>query len=279
MVGASGSIAAVTGAYLVLFPRSRVTVMYVIFFIGFFEIPAMIMIGLKIILWDNVIAPSFGGPGNVAYGAHLVGYAVGFLVAILMLLVRALPRDQFDMLALVKRWNQRREMAGVTPEEAQFGRVARVEERSAEELARDEARMDEITELRTRIGECIDRRDPGAAAALFEQLLAMDSRQCLPERSQLEIARELYATGRFPQAAAAFGRYVERYPNSPEDGELRLLLGIILARDLRQYEAAEQHLAVAIRRVSAPGRREQAARWLNDVRAALGKPPLVEPQA
>ena len=278
MVGASGSIAAVTTAYLVLFPRSHITVMYFIYFVGFFELPAMVMIGLKIILWDNVIAPSFGGAGNVAYGAHLVGYTVGFLAAMLMLLVRALPRDQFDLPAILKRWKQRRETSGVTPAEAQWGRVARVEEQSTEELARDEARMDEITELRTRIGECIDRRDLGAAAALFEQLMAMDPRQCLPERSQLEVARELYATGRFPQAAAAFGRYVDRYPGGSENGEIRLLLGIILARDLRQYEVAEQHLAEAIRRVSAPGRREQAARWLNDVRAALGKPPLMEPR-
>ena len=54
-------------------------------------------------------------------------------------------------------------------------------------------------------------RDLGAAAALFEQLIGIDPRQCLPERTQLELARELYATGHFPQAAAAFEQYLKSH--------------------------------------------------------------------
>lgn len=277
MLGASGSIAAVTTAYLVLFPRSHITVMYWFWIIGFFEVPALIMIGLKIILWDNIIAPGLGGPSNVAYTAHLMGYFVGFTGAMLMLLLRALPRDQFDMLALLKRWNQRRAFAAAMADpaaraQAQLGRVARMDVRSPEQIAHDEARMDELTDLRARISECVADRDLGAAAALFEQLIGIDPRQCLPERTQLELARELYATGHFPQAAAAFEQYLKRYPDRSEDGEIRLLLGIILARDLRQYESAEAYLTQAIERVSAPERRERAVHWLNDVRAALGKP-------
>ncbi len=281
LVGASGSIAAVTTAYLVLFPRSHITVMYWLLIIGFFELPALLMIGLKIILWDNIIAPHIGGAGNVAHGAHLVGYFVGFAVSMILLLVRALPRDQFDMLALVKRWHQRRAMAAAMADpaaraQAEYGRLARVDVRSPAEIARDEARMDEITDLRSRISDCVARDELGAAAALFEQLMALNPRGCLPERVQLSVARELYATGRFPQAAAAFEQYLRRYPDRSEDGEIRLLLGIVLARDLRRYEAAEQYLAAAVERVASTPRREQAARWLRDVRAALGKTPPEE---
>jgi membrane associated rhomboid family serine protease len=284
LLGASGSIAAVTTAYLVLFPRSRITVMYWFLIIGFFELPALIMIGLKIILWDNIIAPSFGGAGNVAYGAHLMGYFVGFVAATVMLLVRALPRDQFDMIALLRRWNQRRSMAAAMSDpkaraEAQYGRMARLEDRSPDDIAREEARMDEITDLRARISDCVNGRDLGSAAALYEQLIALDPRQCLPERVQLSVARELYATGRSPQAAAAFEQYLKRYPDRGEDGDIRLLLGIILARDLRRYEAAEPYLARAAERVTSPTRREQAARWLRDVREALGKPLPEDPPA
>ena len=53
LVGASGSIAAITTAYLVLYPRSRVTVLLWFFLIHFFELPAMIIIGVKIVLWDK----------------------------------------------------------------------------------------------------------------------------------------------------------------------------------------------------------------------------------
>ena len=95
LVGASGAIAAVTTAYLALFPRSRVTVMvWFFFFIHFFEVPAMILIGLKVIVWDNVVAPKLAGADSVAYGAHIAGYFFGFLVSLNMLFLRALPRDQ-----------------------------------------------------------------------------------------------------------------------------------------------------------------------------------------
>lgn len=277
MLGASGAIAAITTAYLALFPRSHVTVLFWFWIIRFYEVQATIMIGLKIILWDNIIAPSLGGPDNVAYGAHLAGYLVGFAGAMILLLIRAVPRDQFDMLALLKRWNQRRAFAAVLSDpkvraQAELGRVARVDNRSAAEIAADEARMDEITDLRTRIGNCIAAGDAGSAATLYEQLMTIDARQCLPERVQLAVAREFYATGRFPQAAAAFDQYLKRYPHQAEDTEIRLLLGIILARDLRQYETAEPYLAQAAERAGTPSRRGLAEQWLRDVRAALGRP-------
>ena len=108
LLGASGAIAGVTTAYLVLFPRSRVTVLYWLFFVGTFELPAMVIIGLKIILWEIIIAPQVVCAGNIATGAHLAGYLFGLLSVRLMLLIRVVPRDQFDMLALLKRWHQRR---------------------------------------------------------------------------------------------------------------------------------------------------------------------------
>ena len=96
LLGASGAIAAVTTAYLVLFPRSRVTVLYVLFFIGTFEMPAIALIGLKIILWDNMIAPKLFGAGNVATSAHLGGYLFGLVAASILLLIRAIPRRGVD---------------------------------------------------------------------------------------------------------------------------------------------------------------------------------------
>ncbi|MCH9058338.1 MAG: rhomboid family intramembrane serine protease, partial [Planctomycetes bacterium] len=81
LVGASGSIAAVTTAYLVLFPRSHITFIYIFFFIGKIDLPSMLIIVFKIVLWDNIIAPNWGGAGNVAYSAHLCVYTFGFCVA------------------------------------------------------------------------------------------------------------------------------------------------------------------------------------------------------
>ena len=81
ILGASGAIAAVTGAYLVLFPKTLITIIYwFLFFIDTIDIPALWFIGLKMIILDNVIARY---TPNVAYDAHLAGYAFGIIVSIL----------------------------------------------------------------------------------------------------------------------------------------------------------------------------------------------------
>jgi len=277
LIGASGAVATVTTAYLVLFPRSRVTVLVWLFFIYFFEVSAMVVIGVKIIAWDNIIAPQLGGAGEVAHQAHLAGYLFGFAGALGMLLVRALPRDQFDILALWKRWYQRREFESATADPAaaarvQYGSVARVDQPDPKERVVEERHIDEIADLRSRIGELLQRGETAEAAALYEQLIADHPQQCLSERQQLEIARKFYSAGRFPQAAAAFDRFVECYPQSGEVGNVRLLLGIIYARDLQQYEIADKHLTQTWRTLRDEKRRDQCFQWLKDVRAALGRP-------
>jgi membrane associated rhomboid family serine protease len=278
LAGASGAVAAVTTAYLALFPRSRVTVLIWFFlFIHFVEVPAMLIIGLKIIVWDNIIAPTLGESERVAHLAHLAGYLFGFVAAMGMLLVRALPRDQFDILALWKRWRQRRELASVMAQPgaaawAQYGAVGRTAPVDPEERAVEDRRLDEIADMRARIGVELERKATAAAATLYEQLLSQSPSQCLAEPQQLEVAREFYASGKFTQAAAAFDRFVECYPNSLEASNVRLLVGIIYARDLRQYEAADKHLTQSMASLRDQSRRDQCLQWLKNVRAALGRP-------
>jgi len=66
VLGASGAVAAVTGAYLVLFPQTLITVLYWFFFIGMIELPALYFIAFKLIIWDNVVEPSIAPPVAVA---------------------------------------------------------------------------------------------------------------------------------------------------------------------------------------------------------------------
>ena len=62
------------GQYLVLFPKSLVTVVYWWFIIGTFDVPAIYFIGLKAILLDNIIARETANTGvSIAYEAHLSG--------------------------------------------------------------------------------------------------------------------------------------------------------------------------------------------------------------
>lgn len=85
-VGASGAISAVLGAYLVLYPQSRVlTFIPFGFFMTLKLIPASIVLGVWFILqfFNGVL--SLGGPdvGGTAFWAHIGGFVTGVILALL----------------------------------------------------------------------------------------------------------------------------------------------------------------------------------------------------
>ncbi|MFD4588724.1 rhomboid family intramembrane serine protease [Streptomyces sp. NPDC087659] len=81
LVGASGAISGVLGAFLCLFPRTRVTSLYPFLFFLPLRFPAWIVLIFWFALqWLAEAQSSSTGPG-VAYLAHLVGFGIGFLYA------------------------------------------------------------------------------------------------------------------------------------------------------------------------------------------------------
>ncbi len=99
LVGASGAIAGVMGAYLVLFPRARVVSLVPIFFFAAFEVPA----GIYLLLWFAGQFALVGDAGQIAWEAHVAGFVFGLLIA-LVLRRRLLGR----VLATHRRAAQRR---------------------------------------------------------------------------------------------------------------------------------------------------------------------------
>jgi membrane associated rhomboid family serine protease len=86
-VGASGAIGAVLGAYLVLYPQSRiVTFIPLGFIMRLTVVPAIIVLGLWFVLQLFSGVASLGGPdiGGVAFWAHIGGFVAGMLMAKLL---------------------------------------------------------------------------------------------------------------------------------------------------------------------------------------------------
>jgi membrane associated rhomboid family serine protease len=78
MVGASGAVSGVLGAYLLLFPHARVTTLIILgFFFRLVQIPAMVVLGFWIVLQLLNGLGSFGSSGGVAFFAHIGGFLVG----------------------------------------------------------------------------------------------------------------------------------------------------------------------------------------------------------
>ncbi|MBI4610265.1 MAG: rhomboid family intramembrane serine protease [Candidatus Rokubacteria bacterium] len=90
MIGASGAVSGVLGAYLVLFPHARVLTLVTFgFFIRIVPIPAMIVLGFWIVVqfMNGLITFGSGERGGVAWFAHIGGFVAG-----LVLLAALLPR-------------------------------------------------------------------------------------------------------------------------------------------------------------------------------------------
>jgi len=80
LVGASGAIAGVMGAYIVLFPRARImTLMFLFYFIRIIHVPASIILGFWFVYQLLMSGLSTGGGGGVAWLAHVGGFAFGYL--------------------------------------------------------------------------------------------------------------------------------------------------------------------------------------------------------
>jgi len=80
MVGASGAIAGVLGAYFIFFPRAQVkTLVFLVFIVTTVKVPAVLFLGLWFLM--QVTSSGFGGEG-IAWYAHIGGFVVGTMVAL-----------------------------------------------------------------------------------------------------------------------------------------------------------------------------------------------------
>jgi len=84
LVGASGAIAGVLGAYLVLFPHARVTSLVPFLFFIPVWLPAWVVLGSWFVLqWLYFQGAGMGQGAGVAYLAHVVGFAAGVILILL----------------------------------------------------------------------------------------------------------------------------------------------------------------------------------------------------
>jgi membrane associated rhomboid family serine protease len=259
VLGASGAVAAVTGAYLILMPHSNITIVYWFFFIGVAEIASLWFI-LFFFLMDVVgeVAPQFmGGAEAVAHTAHISGTIFGASLCFILLALHLLPRDQFDVLALASRWNRRRQYrdlvgTGFDP----FGNAkappARMQSRTPDPFA--ERAMD----LRGQIGLAFEQHNLPRAAAIYQDLIGMDSNQVLARSAQLDMANYLAAQQLYPQAAQAYEQFERYYKNYDQIEQVHLMLGLIYARYLNQPAKAKDYLRRAMERLRQPNQLELA---------------------
>jgi hypothetical protein len=229
VVGASGAVAAVTGAYLALLPRSHITLFYWIFImVGIYEIPSLWWI-LAFFVQDVLF--SFERNTNVAHVAHVSGSIFGFLVCLILLKTRMLARDHFDMLALMDRWNRRRQYQSVVRKGYDpFGYTPPV----GDARVSNSADMDKAQDLRAQISESMAHGNLQAAGQLYGQLRALDPNQVMSRGTQLDLANHYYASQDYASAADSYELFLKNYGNAEQAGQVTLMLGMAYGRYLQQ---------------------------------------------
>jgi membrane associated rhomboid family serine protease len=100
MVGASGAISGVMGAYIVLYPRVRVfTLIPLGFFITSLALPAWVMLGYWMVL--QVVGGLGGADAGVAFWAHVGGFVAG------VVLIKLFARSEYIAEHKARHWRPR----------------------------------------------------------------------------------------------------------------------------------------------------------------------------
>ncbi len=97
VIGASGAIAGVLGAYLILFPRHQVvTLAFFFYFIQVIRVPAVFILGFWFIIqiFRGTLSLGTADASGVAWFAHIGGFVTG------LLLIRLFPRAKWSPVGL-----------------------------------------------------------------------------------------------------------------------------------------------------------------------------------
>ena len=87
MIGASGAISGVLGAYLLLYPRARVETLVILgFFARLVRMPALVVLGFWIVLqlFSGLASLGTSASGGVAFFAHIGGFVTGLVLVLLL---------------------------------------------------------------------------------------------------------------------------------------------------------------------------------------------------
>ncbi|MCC7191443.1 MAG: rhomboid family intramembrane serine protease [Phycisphaeraceae bacterium] len=263
ILGASGAVCAVTGAYLVLFPLSNITIIYWFIVIGTFEVSGLLLIVFQI--GENVLLHVMGR-GGVAYVAHLFGYAYGFLISLGLLGVRLLPREPYDLLALYEQRRRRAKFRNLTRQGYQpWENNKPGDPAPADDLKPTSESEQKLMDLRASIAADLSANRSDHAMESYEKLLELDPGQVMGRQQQLDLANHLMSAGRHEHAARAYELFLNTYRVDGQRDQVELILGLLYARYLDRRQRAKELLTSALTRLNDPQQKELAQQMLAEI--------------
>ncbi|MCS7181371.1 MAG: rhomboid family intramembrane serine protease [bacterium] len=225
VIGASGAISGILGAYAILFPKSRITFKYFAWFflifirVGEFEVYSYIWLffwffiqGLNTLFVSMNIAQS-----QVAYAAHFGGFLFGVIIGLGTKLYREAKHRENIKLGE----NMLLQLLG-----------------KKEERLYTVGELKEIEEIKNKIISVI-YEDRVLATQIYNRGIEKFPDICLNEKTQYKIAESLYNQGDYTSAMIAYKNFILNYPLSKLADNALLSFGKICLK-IGDYEKAKQ---------------------------------------
>lgn len=240
-IGASGAVAAVTGAYLVLFPRTQI-ICFFLFTLSRVAVPAWWFIGLNIAI--DIIANGLGGGTGIAHAAHLGGYGFGIVSTLLLLKMNVLKREPYDLFTYIKQRKRRAEFAAAA--RAHEGAVARQVGADKQESPEQKA----INEGRYEIGQLVSAgklEDAADQYRVFVDEFGVDKPGTSLSRDlQLKLAEHLVRSDDRANAVKAYQAFCKAYPTDRETPMSQVMAALMLVKNLGKPDEAKPLLDAAL---------------------------------
>lgn len=240
-IGASGATSALLGAVFALYPRANVRGIAIPQFLpAQVSIQWMMAFAVAIDVVRTLVDWSGAGNSGIATLAHLGGIVFGLLIGLALLGSGLLPRDDADMLFLIRQWRRRREMRQAMESAGLGGASGAIAGRVRSGTDSKETEAQQV--LRRTIAAAHRERDYTLAAQLYVKLLKELPTAALPSEMQLDVANELARSGQHALAAQGYRIFIERFRTHPMLDDARLMLATIELRRLGDVKSAAKTL-------------------------------------
>ena len=260
LIGASGAISGVMGAYAVFFPRAKIKIWYWVFF--FFMGVAYVSAKWAVGLWflEQVLLRAVLGSRGVSYDAHIGGIVFGVAAA---LVLRGAFLRKPDTVGRVFGTGRRQ------PRWRRTGRAGAEAPSAARPVTPAAGELQTDVDDNAAITASLEAGDPQLAYRYFTRAAARARWTFLDESVALRLADALVQAGSYGPAARVYEVMLETFPQGPDAPEAAFRLGVILSRAFEDYDRARPLLARVHQAHGDARRRQQALDEMRRIDAHL----------
>lgn len=279
LIGASGAIAAIGGAFIVLAPLAPFRVLVFFFFVGVYTVPAYWVIGFA-------LARDFIGLGRasqVSNAAHVGGYSLGIASTLLLLATGVLKREKrWDLISIFQHRQrlQAFKAASAINQEREKRILAANEGKAKGKLFGKSEPVnpdaEAIAKARANVSSELAKHDLPAARTAYKELLAKfpsgGTAIILSRQNQLAIGNALFQSQDYSAALPAYRHFLVMYPKDQQAAHVRLMIGLIRTRYDKEPVEARKEIEAALPNLTDPDEASLAKTLLEELGPAP-KPP------